>query len=128
MLQKSQPTLEEVQRFFEQWRCNKRRGDRIPAALWKAAASLSNEHSTNKISKLLHLNHTALRDCIGAHKQGKEIQGKAPAFIELDMIPSEAVNECTIEMERPDGGKMKICVKGSCIDAAELSNVFWMRT
>ena len=128
MLQKSQPTLEEVQRFFEQWRQNKRRGDRIPAVLWKAAASLSHQHSTNTISKLLHLNHTALRDCIGAHKQGKEIQGKAPAFIELDMIPSGAVNECTIEMERPDGGKMKICVKGSCIDAAELSNVFWMRT
>ena len=128
MLQKSQPTLEEVQWFFEQWRCNKRRGDRIPAALWKAAVSLSGRHSTNKISKLLHLNHTALRDCIGAYKQGEEIQGKAPAFIELDMIPSGAIGECTIEMERPDGGKMKICLKGGCIDVAELSNAFWMRT
>jgi len=128
MLQKSQPTVEEVQQLFEQWRRTKRRRDRIPAALWEAAASLSGQHSTNKISKLLHLNHTALRDCIGAHKQGEEIQEKAPAFIELEMIPSGAVNECTIEMERPDGGKMKICLKGSSIDAAELSNTFWMRT
>jgi hypothetical protein len=56
------------------------------------------------------------------------MQGNAPAFIELAMSPSAAVGECTIEMERPDGGRMKICVKGSCIDAAELSKAFWMRT
>ena len=128
MLQKLQPTLEEVQQLFEQWRRNKRRRDRIPAALWEAAASLSGQHSTNKISKLLCLNHTAVRDCIGAHMQGEEMQGNAPAFIELAMSPSAAVGECTIEMERPDGGRMKICVKGSCIDAAELSKAFWMRT
>jgi hypothetical protein len=128
MLQKSEPTLEEVQQLFEQWRRNKRRSDRIPAALWEAAASLSGWHSTNKISKLLHLNHTALRGCIGAYKQGEEIRGKAPAFIELGMIPSGAVSECTIEMQRPDGGRMKICLKGSCIDAAELGRAFWMRT
>ena len=41
MVQKLQPTLEEVQQLFEEWRRNKRRRDRIPAALWEAAASLS---------------------------------------------------------------------------------------
>ena len=61
MVQKLQPTLEEVQQLFEQWRRNKRRRDRIPAALWEAAASLSGQHSANKISKLLRLNHTAVR-------------------------------------------------------------------
>ena len=128
MLQKLQPTLEEVQQLFEQWRRNKRRRDRIPAALWEAAASLSGQHSANKISKLLRLNHTAVRDCIGAHKQGEEIQGNAPAFIELAMSPSVAVGECTIEMERPDGERMKLCFKGGSIDAAELGKALWMRT
>jgi hypothetical protein len=128
MLQKLQPTLEEVQQLFEEWRRNKRRRDRIPAALWEAAVSLSGQHSSNKISKLLRLNHTAVRDCIGAHKQGEKSQGNAPAFIELAMSPSATVGECTIEMERPDGERMKICFKGSSIDAAELSKAFWMRT
>jgi len=47
MLQKLQPTLEEVQQLFEEWRRNKRRRDRIPAALWEATASLSGQHSAN---------------------------------------------------------------------------------
>jgi hypothetical protein len=127
MLQKLQPTLEEVQQLFEEWRRTKRRRDRIPTALWEAAASLSGQHSANKISKLLRLNHTAVRDCIGAHKQGEEIQGNAPAFIELAMSPSATVGDITIEMQRPDGGRMKICGKGSCCDAVALSKAFWGR-
>lgn len=40
MLEKAQPTLEEVQQRFEEWRCSKGRREKIPPALWKAAASL----------------------------------------------------------------------------------------
>jgi hypothetical protein len=35
-----------------------------------------------------------------------------------------AAGECIIEMERPGGAKMKICVKGNCPDIAGLSKVF----
>jgi hypothetical protein len=129
MLQKSQPTLEEVQQLFEQWRRTKRRRDRIPQLLWEAAVSLSGQHSTHRISKLLHLNHTDVSDRIRAHKEGDGVQRPhESAFIELDVIPSATVSEWAIEMERPDGGRMKICLKGSSIDAAELSKAFWMRT
>jgi len=83
MLQKLQPTLEEVQQLFEEWRRHKKRRDRIPEALWKAAVFLSGDLSINQISRLLHLNHTALRDRVRAHKQGDGIQGKEPTFIEL---------------------------------------------
>ena len=68
MSRKSQPTVEEVQQLFEQWRRTKRRRDRIPQSLWEAAVSLSGQHSTHRISKLLHLNHTDVSDRI-AHTE-----------------------------------------------------------
>jgi len=68
-------------------------------------------------------------DRIRAHKEGEGVQRPhESAFIELDVISPTTAGDFTIEMQRPDGGRMKICVKGSSIDAAELSKAFWMRT
>ena len=70
MLQKAQPTLEEVEKQFKNWRRRrKNRRAEIPLTLWEAAASLSGQYSVHEISKSLHLNHTALR------KQSKRQQG-----------------------------------------------------
>lgn len=121
MQEKTQPTLEEVQRQFEGWRRRKGRRDRIPKALWKAAVSLSGQHTTNEISKLLHLNRTAVRERIRAHKQ----QEAAPAFIEFEARLLQAIGECTIEMEKPGGVKMKICIKGNYSDIVGLSKALW---
>ncbi len=125
MLQKTQPTLKEVQKQFEEWR-RRRKNHRaqIPPALWEAAASLSGQHSVHEISKRLRLNHTALRDSIGAHREGKGITPKAPAFIELDMITPRADGECIIEMEKSDGARMKIIIKGNYPDIAGVSKAF----
>jgi len=128
MLQKSQPTVEEVQQLFEQWRRTKRRRDRIPQSLWEAAVSLSGRHSTHRISKRLRLNHTAVSDRIRAHREGDGFQRPhESAFIELDVISPLIAGDFTIEMQRPDGGRMKICGKGSCCDAVALSKAFWGR-
>jgi hypothetical protein len=132
MLQKAQPTMVEVHQLFEKWRRNKKRRERIPAALWDAAVSLSRHNSANQIARLLKLNHTAVRDRIRAHKQGG-IWRKTPAFIELepsvfnaqaDMTAQGTAAECVIEMEKPGGVKMKICFKGNCPDIIGLSKTF----
>ena len=134
MLQKTQPTLKEVQRQFNNWRgCRKNHRSLIPAALWEAAASLSKQHSVHEISKRLHLNHTALRDRVAAYRQSEENKPKETAFMELDlsaynaqadMISSRAAaGECIIEIEKSDT-KMKIIVKGSCPDIASISKAF----
>lgn len=126
MQQKTQPALEEVQRQFDDWRRRKGRRDRIPEALWKAAVSLSAYHSTHQISKLLHLNHTALRDRVTAYKSDTGIHGVgAPAFMEFGMIPPTTFSECAIEMEKPGGVKMKICFRGNYTDIVELSKALW---
>jgi len=120
MLQKALPTLEEVQKQFKNWRRRrKNRRAQIPSALWEAAASLSVQYSVHKISKCLHLNHTALRDRVA----GEAIKPQIPAFVELDMISSPAVNECIIEIEKADA-RMKISIKGNYPDIAEISKAF----
>ena len=125
MLQQSQPAIEVVQRLFEEWRRNKKRQERIPQALWEAAASLSGQHSAHEISKLLHLNHTDVRDHIREYRGNKGIQmPKEAAFVELGMISQATESECTVEMERPGGAKIKICFKGRCPDIAGLSKAF----
>lgn len=125
MLHGSRPALEKVQRLFEEWRRNKNRRERIPQALWEAAASLSGQHSAHQISKLLHLNHTAVRDHIREYRENNCIQRlNEPAFVEAGLITWPAASECTIEMERPGGAKIKICFKGNCPDIPLLSKAF----
>ena len=120
MLQTAQPTLEEVQKQFKNWRRRrKNRRAQIPPILWEAAVSLSGQYSVHEISKCLHLNQTALRDRIA----GEAIKPQAPAFVELDMISSPAVSECIIELEKADA-RMKIILKGNYPDIAEISKAF----
>ena len=103
-------TLEEVRELFDRWRHDRRRRDPIPDALWKAAASLTDAHSMNVVAKCLHLNHTDLK----ARSHCKPL-----AFVELD--PVTVAIECTVEMEKPTGERMRI--RGSC-NVVELARVF----
>ncbi len=104
------PSLNEVRELFNRWRQDRRRRDRIPDALWNAAASLTNAHSVNVIAKHLHLNHTDLKK--RAHRADGLI-----TFVELDAVPFE----CTVEMEKPTGERMRIT--GGC-DVIELARIF----
>lgn len=58
MLEKAQPTLEGVQQQFEEWRRHRGRREKIPPALWEAAASLA--------GKRLRLHYRTLKNRIGA--------------------------------------------------------------
>ena len=124
MSQKPELTLIEVQQLFEGWRSRRKRHERIPGALWDAAISLSRHLSANRIAKLLRLNHTAVRNHIQAHKEREESK-QAPTFVELDMPIEPAAGECTIEMEKPGGLRMKICCKGNCPDLVGISKAFF---
>ena len=127
-MEKSEPTLEEVQRLFEEWRQGKKRRERIPETLWKAANSLSGQFSAHQISKLLHLNHTAVRDRIKAQNQaeGKAGGAKETAFIELEVIPAvRAAGDCVIEIEKKNGARLKISFKSGGPDMIGLTKTLW---
>jgi len=121
---KKRYTLEEVQGLFEKWRKQRKRRGPIPAELWKAATSLTKEYSIYTIAKYLHLNFKELKRQM--KKADDAAEGAASlSFIEMDMIAPQGVSECLIEMEKPDGAKMKICCKGNCPDMVGLSEAFW---
>lgn len=125
MSEKKGPKVEEVQQLFEEWRRNKKRRERIPEELWKAAISLSEQLSAHRISKLLHLNHTAVRDHVRAEKQGEGIRDKGAAFIEFDVMPPALAGDCVIEIEKRSGAKLRISCKGSSSDMAGLAKTLW---
>jgi hypothetical protein len=105
------PTLEQVHELFSEWRQTKKRRDPIPDALWKAAVSLTEGHSIHEVARCLHLNHNDLK---------VRAQTITPmTFVELDSIPVAV--DCTIEIEKPSGERMRI--KGSC-NVIELARVF----
>lgn len=48
-----------------------------------------------------------------------------PAFIKLDINPPFLTSIYTMEMERPDGCKMKIHSNANGLDIIALSKAFW---
>jgi hypothetical protein len=112
--------LEEVQQQFQLWRKTKTGRERIPASLWQAAAEVFyiGGHSLHRISKTLHLNHTALKQHVELHQPSSiEVEPDAtpeapPAFLSFNLDPPSAVSECVIEMEDRTGAKMRMCLRG----------------
>lgn len=108
---KGQLTLENVHEIFERWRKNKTGRSQIPEDLWEAAVSLTDCYSINKIASHLHLNYN-------------DLKGRARNHIGFIELPVAASVECTIEIEKPTGERMRI--KGNC-NVASLAREFWER-
>ncbi len=125
MSEKREPTVEEVQRLFKEWRRNKKRRERIPEELWKAAISLTKQYSAHQISRHLHLNHSAVRDHIRAENPAEVIREKEAAFIEFDVIQAAIGSNCVIEIEKRGGAKMRMSFKCSSSDMAGLAKTLW---
>lgn len=122
------PALEEAQRQFELWRKSKRAGSRIPEALWQAAVELCRAHSILDVSRALRLNYGDLKDRVEkANALGLPAGERCAGFVELDFGASMRSSECVVEMEAPNGAKMKMHFRGvqRDLDPVELSRVFW---
>jgi hypothetical protein len=108
---KEHTALEQVHELFERWRKSKTGRDPIPESLWEAAVSLADGYSINTIARRLRVNHNDLKNRARNHI----------TFIEL---PVTRTVDCTIEIEKPTGERMRI--KGNC-NVAELAREFWER-
>ena len=123
------PTLEAVRNQFETWR--KRRGcrGRIPEALWQAAVDLCREHSICEVSRALRLNYNGLKNRVPkARDTGLAVGRRSDfGFVKLDLGVPITPSECLVEMEAPNGAKMRMSFKGSPrdFDPVDLSRVFW---
>lgn len=124
----SRPSLEEVRYRFENWRMSKQVRSKIPDTLWESAAELCKEHSIVKVCRALRLNYNDLKNRVrGVEKIAVSSSGGCSEFVELDFRGPNQPSECVVEMESPNGSKMKMYFKGQQkgFDVVALSRAFW---
>ena len=122
-------TLEVVRNQFEAWRKRRHCRTQIPEALWQAAADLCREHSICEVSQVLRLNYNDLKDRVQRSRDRGLAIGQGPDlnFVKLDLGAPIMPSECLVEMEAPNGAKMRMSFRGVLrdVDPVELSRAFW---
>jgi hypothetical protein len=100
---------------FQQWRSRKQPGARIPDHLWHEAISLVGTYGVTQITRTLRLSSTDFnkrRRLIEAGQHQPDAAGAA-TFVEInprrvDRTPAPAAAAGWLELERPDGWRLRI--------------------
>lgn len=127
-LQKIPPGVRAVRDRFEAWRKAKSGREKIPERLWSQAATLGKRHGVNHVSQWLRLNHSALRDRIGAFERPKPKKA-GPAFVEwapatLAPPPPAQEAEYVVELDARPGRVLRVRARGASVaDVAELARL-----
>lgn len=113
--------VEQVRRRFAEWRSTHAVRSRLPEELWTAAAELVEREGINATARALAVDKPSLRKWadrlqqVPAPKrrksQPKRGSTSAPAFVELLASASGGVTNCLVEVESPQGGKLRLELK-----------------
>lgn len=115
--------IEEIRLELENWRRERKRGQRIPENLWVKVVELARQHGVWPVARALHMDYSRLKRRAGVGAEGGAMKAAA-AFVEL--IPQGAGHcACVVEMEDARGARMRIEVKGAAPDMTALSRTFW---
>ena len=148
--------VEGLRRRLERWRGTRRAGTRIPEALWVAAVKVAGRYGIHRTARVLRLDYYSLQRRVEqeaaekesaakeaaaerqatANRPGERKSGgrdsKAPAasvaatFVELPAPARAACGECTLELERPGGAKLRAHLKGvPAADVAAIGRGLW---
>jgi hypothetical protein len=114
------PSLENVQRQFEAWRNQPRRGRKIPQELWDAAARLCLRYSVLKVSRALRLGYNELKE----RAQSISQRAAESPFVELgSLLPA---TEMVVDCEDGSGRRLRIQYQGALqADVPGLLKAFW---
>jgi hypothetical protein len=114
-------------RQIERWRQTRKHREAMPARLWAMAARLARRYTVARIARFARLDYYSLRDRLDALAvdSARKQEGQ-PSFVELPLPLCVPSAECTVELEHPRGGRMRIHVKGApAPDLVALSRSFW---
>ncbi len=116
-------------RQFAQWRRTHSYGSRIPTVLWDSAVDLAVQHGLSRTATTLKLGYYDLKKRLAERPAAVALpQNRValPSFVELTAAPPGSSCECTIELEKRDGSRMRIELKGVSVpDLAAVSRTFW---
>ena len=118
--------IQELSRHIEEWRSSRRRRMPMPEPLWTRAANLARQYSVAQVSRFLRLDYYSLKQRLEALHPNRGVPATSPTFIELRTVAADPVPECTIDLEHPQGRRMRIQVKGAALpDLEALTRTFW---
>ena len=112
--------IEEAQLQFENWRRERKRGQRIPQNLWERAVELAKQHGVWPTARALNLDYNRLKRRVG----NGDDEVKSGGFVEL-ISQGAILCACIVEMEDGRGARMRIELKGAAADVTALSRTFW---
>ncbi len=120
--------LDAARREFEEWRQSRTNRSRIPDNLWILAAELARECGALRTSRELHLNYCALRNRMNSAGSKMVRRRSARAdFVELMPTPIIHFSECTVEIDRGKGARIRIHLKSpEAPDLSAIGNAFLM--
>jgi hypothetical protein len=97
--------------------------------LWDSAVELAVAHGLSRTSTTLKLGYYDLKKRLAERASAGALpqNGAAlPTFVELTPAPFGNACECTIDLEKRDGARMRIELKGaSAPDLAAVTRSFW---
>ena len=121
--------FEVVRNRFEAWRKRRRYRSRIPEGLWDSAVNLCREHSLCEVSRGLRLNYNDLKHRVQKSQKRDLVVRPTPdlGFVRVDLGTPMTPSECLVEMEAPNGARMRMSFKGVPreFDPVELGRAFW---
>ena len=118
----SHDILSDVKSQFARWRSRRRRGARIPSALWDSAVGAARTCGVSKVSGALRLDYYELKRRLEA---ASELATGGGAFLEIP-LPAPSASECVFELEDAQGARLRVAVKGAAPAELEpLARAFW---
>ena len=91
---------------LDEWRKTRARRGSLPAQFWDEASQLAQIYGINAIARALGLDYYSLKKHRDA-AQKRPVANK-PAFVEVSVARPSPTADYVVELERPDGGRMKI--------------------
>jgi hypothetical protein len=117
-----------------QWRRVRKRGERIPAALWGEAVQLAGRYGVNRTAQTLGLDYYHLKKRVQKKTSSLAEPRQPAADLCFEELPAPASGypafasplECVMQFENKRGARLRIEWRGSTApDVAALGRDFW---
>lgn len=115
--------LSKLNERFTAWRRVRKRGERIPPSLWRAASQCAVNYGLNRTAKALRLDYYSLKKHLDAQTTSTP---QTLPFVTVPTLPTGAVSECLIELQSGTGASIRVHLKGAHVpDLLALSRELW---
>jgi hypothetical protein len=103
----------------------RRRGERIPGAVWRSVVSAAQRHGVHRVSRALGLDYVHLKRRVAEATPDGDGGCGSGVFVEVDGSAVANGAACVVELAKGNGTRMRICVRdGAAVDWCRLKEAF----